>query len=446
MTYLDLKDKYSRFIYDKYEIKEEDNIYKITYYFEIEGLAKFNPSLEINKKDIVNKNINHDFLNDLVFHIGLVELISYWKCAMPKEVIINCGYLNEDQIQWFKKMYYYGLGEFFYQNNINISMSDFMFIKCLGKKNNYQVTYEGKGNLIPVGGGKDSLVTLSILSGEYDNNTAFVINPKKAHNESIEVTKYENKSIFVKRNLDKKIIDLNSEGFLNGHTPFSALVSFVSLLVAYLSNKKYIVLSNENSANEANVVGTNVNHQYSKSYEYECDFNNYVNEYFNIDIHYFSLLRPLSEIQIAYLFSKHKEYFKVFRSCNVGSKKEGWNWCCNCAKCLFVYIILSPFISKEELLDIFGEDLFAKESLLDIFLELTGNSDHKPFECVGTYEEVNYAIMKTINKYKGNLPYLLEYYQKHFSLTKECDILHRYNEENSLPLEYANLVRGEIDG
>ena len=39
---------------------------------------------------------------------------------------------------------------------------------------------------------------------------------------------------------------------------------------------------------------------------------------------------------------------KIFKSCNVGSKSIPWNWCCDCPKCLFVYIILSPFLTKEE--------------------------------------------------------------------------------------------------
>ena len=444
MTYNEIKGKYPRFIYEKYELEDANDIYKITYYFEIENLKKFTPTLEINKKDIRNNNINKDFLNDLIFHIGLVELISYWKCAMPNEVIIKAGYLDEKQIKWFKKLYYYGLGEFFYQNKINISINDFMQIKCLASKNDYQVDYQGNGNLIPIGGGKDSIVSLNLLDIDHENNDAFIINPKAIHLECANISGYGDKTIIVKRALDKGLIELNTMGFLNGHTPFSALVSFITLLSAYLANKKYIVLSNEASANEANVIGTKVNHQYSKSFEYENDFNNYVKDNFKVDIHYFSLLRPLTELQIAYLFTKYPKYHQVFKSCNVGSKNEPWHWCCNCPKCLFVYIILSPFLSDKELLEIFGENLYAKEDLLDIFLELTGNSKHKPFECVGTYEEVNYAISRKIEKTAGDLPYLLKYYQDHFKLTPENNILKSYNEENNLNEYFDNIVKENI--
>lgn len=445
MTYNEIKGKYQNFIYDKYEILEKDDSYEVKYYFEIEGLKKFNPSLEISKKYIKNQNINLDFLNDLLFHVGMVELISYWKCAMPQNVIVKAGYLNCEQINWFKKLYYHGLGEFFYLNQIEVEQDDFMNIIVEGPKVNYDVKYSGEGNLIAIGGGKDSVVSISLLKNMYEQNDAFMINPKSVHLACAEVGGYKDKSVIVKRNLDKGIAELNSEGFLNGHTPFSALVSFVSLATAYLAGKKYIVLSNESSANESNVAGTKINHQYSKSYEYECDFNKYVKDNFNVDIHYFSLLRPLAEIQIAMLFAKFKEYHSVFKSCNVGSKSEPWRWCCNCPKCLFVYIILCPFLTEEELLEIFGEDLFAKEELLNTFVELTGHSVHKPFECVGTYEEVNYAISRKIEMIDGHLPYLLKYYKENFEIVPENNLLKGYNEENNLPPVFVDIVRKALN-
>ena len=121
------------------------------------------------------------------------------------------------------------------------------------------------------------------------------------------------------------------------------------------------------------------------------------------------MLRPLSELQIAKLFSRYEKYHKVFKSCNVGSKSSPWIWCCNCPKCLFVYSILSPFLYKDKLVEIFGQDMFENTLLLSTFIELCGYGEIKPFECVGTYSEVRYAVSETIRKYedKPNLPYLL---------------------------------------
>ena len=441
MTYTEIKDKYPNFIYDRYEINEDNVKYTFTFFFEIEGLCKFNPSLEIEKKYVTNNNINESFLNDLVFHIGLIELISYWKSVMSKNIIIKCGYLDSNQISFFKKLYYYGLSEFLFRNNIDISFDNFVNITTSGKKISYNVDYSGKGNLIPIGGGKDSFVTSELLKDM--NNTLFVINPKELHHVSVDAIGCD--AIFVKRNLDSTLLDLNSKGYLNGHTPFSALVSFTSLLVAYLSGKKYVVLSNEASANESNIDDKYVNHQYSKSYEYEKDFNNYVKDNFKVDINYFSFLRPLLEVQIAKLFSKLEKYHDIFKSCNVGSKTEPWHWCCACPKCLFVYIILSPFLDQYRLINIFGEDLYDNKVLLNDFLMLLGKGEHKPFECVGTYEEVIYAVNMAIARHRGDLPYLLEYYHDTFTDNIDFDILKRYNEDNNLPEEFDKILRGVIN-
>ena len=433
----ELRTKYTDFIYDKYEINDTGETYKITYYFEIPSLITFTPSYEI-KKDLLQRDID-DFAKYLIFHIGLVELISYWKCACPKNVEIKAGFIDEEQIKFFKKLYYYGLGEFFYKNGIDISEEEFMNIKVTGEKIDYHVDCHPEGNLIPVGGGKDSCVSLELLKGM--NNMPVAINPKEVHYECIKAAGYTD-MLSIKRTLDKKLIDLNNKGFLNGHTPFSSLVSFVTYLMAYLTNKKYIILSNEDSSNESTVIGTKINHQYSKTYEYENDFNEYTKRNFNIDIKYFSFLRPLSEFQIAMLFSNYKQYHKVFKSCNVGSKQTPWVWCGNCPKCLFVYIILSPKLYKNDLVNIFGKDLFEDENLLPTFKELIGDAKTKPFECVGTIKEVRYALSLTIKK-NDNLPYLLKYYKDNYELIDEPLEKH-YNETNNLPEEYETILKENL--
>lgn len=438
--YNELRNKYDTFIYDSYEIEELENTTKITYNFIVPSLTQYKPTLEVKKFKI------DSFTKNLIFHIGLVELVSYWKATCSKNVIIKSGYINKEQIEFFKKLYFYGLGELFYTNGITPNYDDFINIKCELKEQNIEIpNYVGNGNLIPIGGGKDSNVTLEIMKSDFEDNLCFIINPKQVTLSCAQTAGYSNEKIVtVKRTIDKNLIELNKQGFINGHTPFSALVAFLSYFNAYITGKKYILLSNESSANESNVDGTKINHQYSKTYEFECDFNEYTKKYFKIDIKYFSLLRPLSEYQIAMLFSNYEKYHEIFKSCNVGSKKEPWHWCCSCPKCLFVYIILSPFLYKEKLIRIFGEDLFEKEDLLDIFIELTGYGKTKPFECVGTYEEVRYAITKTISKLDKQ-PYLLKYYKEHFELENlNKNLENKYNRENNLNPYFENLLKSEL--
>ena len=442
--YAELQNKYSTFIYKKYTKEIIDNNLHITYYFEIPGLVEFKPTTDIPLYNVDLTKKDDNFINELIFHVGLVELISYWKCACPKNVIIEAGYLNEEQIALFKKLYFYGLGEFFYTNGIEPNIDDFMSIEIRHEKVTNNPTFTGTGTLIPIGGGKDSCVTLELLKHQ-NNNSCFIINPKPVTLKCAELAGYEQDNIITPtRRIDKELIELNKQGFLNGHTPFSSLVAFLSYLVSYIYDKKYIALSNESSANESNVEGTKINHQYSKTYEFESDFNYYTKKFFNIDIIYFSLLRPLLEYQIGMLFSKYEKYHEVFKSCNVGSKGETWKWCCNCPKCLFVYIILSPFLTKEERIEIFNEELYDREDLLETFIEIIGYSDTKPFECVGTYSEARYAVSKMIEK-EEELPFLLKYYKKHFELELDKEKIYEYNEINNLGDYYNNLVKKELD-
>jgi len=444
----EFREKYKEFYYNSYQIKEDEKEIYIEYEFEIQGLTKFNPNVKILKKDLKFKSLQSKEVQNMVFHMGLIELISYWKCTCSPKVIIKCGYLDEEQINWWKKIYFYGLGELFYTNNIKTNITDFMNIECTGNKLEYAKIEDNlEGYIVPIGGGKDSVVTLETLKFDKEKDYCLIINPKPVTLKCAEASGIRKENIIeIYRTIDKNLLDLNKQGFINGHTPFSAMLAFTSYFVAYLLSKKYVALSNENSANESNVIGEKINHQYSKSFEFECDFMEYSEKYLKAQVKYFSFLRPLNELQIAKIFSKHKKYHPVFKSCNVGSKESNWNWCCNCPKCLFAYIILSPYLYKDELVNIFGKDLYEKEELLTTFIELTGNGETKPFECVGTFEEVNFAISKTIEKMQNNeLPYLLKYYKENYGLVDTSnDITKKYYEENNLTEEQNELLKKEV--
>lgn len=396
-----LRNEYKEFIFDSYEVKKNSDELDIKYNFVVPGLAEFHPTWKIPYKNIVDAN--EDAINRLIFNLGMVELVSYWKIACPQNVIIKCGVLTDTQLQWWKKLYYNGLGECFYVNGIEAYEKEFMHLVCDYSKEQTDCTKPVKlhgiyeGCLVPIGGGKDSCVSLEVLKRIKDEKiTTYSVNRIEAVKKVIDVTDNKIGDILCRRTLDKTMLQLNSEGYINGHTPFSAIVAFSSVLTAALNGQKYITLSNENSANESTVKDSKVNHQYSKSYEFELDFNDYIATIVESDIRYFSLLRPLTEIQIAKIFASSDKYLEIFRSCNAGSKKG--IWCCDCPKCLFVYIILSPFLSQERLTEVFGENLLNKESLEKYFRELVGIDENKPFECVGTRSEVVASLKYIIEK------------------------------------------------
>ena len=423
-----LRKEFSTFTFERQTVKCENGTLKLAFDFNLDDRYRFCPTIEIPARPFLDwESVPREQLETLAFQIGMTELVSYWKIACPKRVMVKPFALTESQIRFWRKLYYNGLGEFLYLNGITVSEPDLMTIEAIGEKpfGRIGLTLEEK-SLVPIGGGKDSVVTLECLRGKMPV-LPLIVNPRGATLHCVETAGFkDDEFIEIHRTLDPTMLQLNAEGYLNGHTPFSALIAFISLLVAFGSRTRYIALSNESSANESTVKGTNINHQYSKSVEFERDFRNYVAGNMNESVQYFSFLRPLSELQIAKLFSECEAYHPVFRSCNVGSKTD--SWCGHCPKCLFTWIILSPFIEKEKLVAIFGRDLSTDSSLLPIFEELNGTAPVKPFECVGTVEEVRACVAAAENN----------------DFTAVNQILARFNDEHFLPSQFEQILKNRL--
>ncbi|MBN2237589.1 MAG: hypothetical protein JW729_08505 [Bacteroidales bacterium] len=403
---------FPRFIYKDYKYYFTNQHLYIEFEFELEASNKvdsvlFNPSLNLSiPENLYSQSLIAPELDAYVFNMGMVELISYWKAACPKELLVQANALDEKQIQFWKNIYWNGLGEFFYLNGIQTNENDFMKLRSISDKTwKLDTSIKSTKIMVPIGGGKDSAVSIELLKESGVGLIPFIINPRKASLDTVKQADVAGNQVLAYRKIDPKLIELNKKGYLNGHTPFSAMLAFTSLLQARLLNAKYIALSNESSANESSILDSHVNHQYSKTYEFESDFRQYYKSYIDSELEYFSFLRPLSELQIACFFSKFEAHHFSFRSCNVGSKMD--TWCCNCPKCLFTYTILSPFIKEEKLIQMLGENLLNKPSLQKSMTELQGLSTTKPFECIGTVSEVNLALQKAIeNNYSVSIAQL----------------------------------------
>ncbi|MCL2417410.1 MAG: hypothetical protein FWD02_05690 [Bacteroidales bacterium] len=425
--YLSFRKQFPVFTYESFHVARSDKKISIEFLFMVDEKIKFQPTISIPARSFYKiDELSDKQINLLAFHIGMIELVSYWKATCSPRVVIKPFALSSAQIEWWKKLYFQGLGEFFYVNEIATNLSEFMTIEPASdvvlEKQEFNLDEK---TIVPIGGGKDSVVTLELLRKSNVEIRPMIINPRGATLNCARVAGFEREQIIeVNRTICPRLLELNTKGFLNGHTPFSAMLAFVSLLTSAITGMKHIALSNESSANEATVLGSNVNHQYSKSLEFENDFRDYVRDFISEDFNYFSFLRPFNELKIAEYFSGFPQYHSVFRSCNVGSKED--IWCCNCAKCLFAYIILSPFIEPEKMIEIFGIDLLdvgARSAcplneggrtppLQYEFNQLIGIEKTKPFECVGTIDEVNTALNLYIQRFPDRSPTLIEYYKQ----------------------------------
>lgn len=446
MSLKELREKHPTFTYESYHIKKKGNGLYIKFLFRLGPNIEFKPGLFIPKVKLTNLSEIENF----VFHLGLIESISYWKSACSPKFIVKAGNLLPEQLVWWKDLIFNGLGEFFYRNGIRPS-SDFVELlsdsnQGLPMVNNHNLV----GDLILTSGGKDSAVTLEILSKIRHQQLHLLINPTEAAIQNVKLAGHKN-SLTIIRDIDPKLLELNQKKYLNGHTPFSAYLAFLGILVAHVLRYKSVIVSNERSSNEANIDSNNyiINHQYSKSYEFEKKFKDYLSKFLVKKIDYFSFLRPLYDLQVAQLFSGYAKYHTIFRSCNRGQKDN--TWCGNCPKCAFSFLVLFPFLDMEQILLIFGENYFQKVGLREFFYMLVGLRKNKPFECVGTYNESILAIALSIKKYGNNgkdtIPQLLTELEDALKLSdnkiKELEnlVLNAWNNENFLPQEFATILK-----
>jgi len=462
-----LRQAYPVFVYRDFDIKHTEGNTSVGFSFDAGDQYSFHPRWQIHYGNW-HKNLvaNPSKAEGWGFQLGMIEMVSYWKAFCSPYIETWCGALSEDQRAWWFKLYQHGLGEFFYTNGIDIPGDDMLeFITNHPDTDQHspgssepaadrlKVYPPPESVLVPVGGGKDSVVTLELLKRAGYQLIPFVINPRGATAGVLSQAGFPSGEIItMDRQMDPLLLELNKRGFLNGHTPFSAMLAFASSFVATRVGVKHVALSNESSANEPSVPGTMINHQYSKSLAFEKDFRSYAYQYLDEHINYFSLLRPLNELQIGALFSGFTDHHHVFRSCNAGSKQN--RWCGKCAKCLFTYVILSPFLPQHYLQEIFGANLFRDTELRSMLFDLCGDGRNKPFECVGTTDEVNTAVVYIIKhmEVKGEkLPDLLQAY-RHSHLYEKYqhqDIkehLQHFDDDHCLDARFETMVKEALEG
>ncbi len=391
MNFDELRKKHPEFIYHGFEIKNEKDHLEIYFDFEILPDIKFRP--EIILRNVFPHRKWEAGLDNLIFNLGMVELLSYWKATCSSKIIVKAGYLDKEQIKFWKNLLIKGLGEFFYTNKIDFTQKELVACEVRSHTSSGKL-FDGHlkdRDLVLVGGGKDSAVTLEMIRKSGKEFNCLLLNPTIA---AIKISKAAGckNPIIIKRTIDSKLLELNRQGYLNGHTPFSAYLAFLGTLSGVLYDYKNIVVSNEASSDEANVswMGQEINHQYSKTSEFEKDFRKYAKKYLISSINYFSSLRDKGELEISKSFARMPKYHKLFKSCNRGSKTN--SWCGKCPKCVSTYLTLYPFLENKTK-EIFGKDLLEDESLIPIIKGLIReNGAVKPFECVATIEEIKTAI------------------------------------------------------
>lgn len=361
--------------------------------------------------------IGTDVWEKLLDLTAIVLGVSYYKLLAPFVISAPEIALRETEKAFALDVYENGLGEFYARSELERFGRLSIEARADDRPPLPAPALKDRA-LLPIGGGKDSLVSVELLEMAGIDYTPFAVNPRGPILAS--VGKIGKAPVYVTRELDREMIRLGSEpGYYNGHVPSTAINSMIAALCALLYSYDRIVLSNERSASEGNAFhdGREVNHQYSKSLEFEVLMADILAGATGGALGYFSLLRPYSEARIARLFARETRFDRVFSSCNRNFKYDGHNgplWCGECPKCHFVFLILAPEMTKERLLGIFGQNLLAKPENEASFRELTGLAGQKPWECVGEILEAaaclyeltsrpEWAEEPIVSKLKGEL-------------------------------------------
>ncbi|MFZ5605664.1 MAG: UDP-N-acetyl-alpha-D-muramoyl-L-alanyl-L-glutamate epimerase [Pseudomonadota bacterium] len=327
--------------------------------------------------------------------LHLIAGVSYYKAAVPGEIRIEGAPIDAATAALLERVYRNGLGEFAYRNGLDLrdrlrfpaEDAPTPAAPALGLRPHA---------LVAIGGGKDSLVSIEALRAEGVAQTVTWIGGSQLIAACAAHTGLP--TLNIGRQLAPQLFEFNRQGAWNGHIPVTAVNSAILALAALVLGVDQVVFSNERSASYGSLIpGTGeVNHQWSKGWAFESAFGDHLQSHVAADLHYYSLLRPLSELAVARQFAKTDRYDAHFSSCNrnfhILGERPTSRWCGVCPKCHFVFLALAPFMPKPRLVGIVGRNLLDDPAQIPGFDALLEYQDHKPFECVGEGRESRAAM------------------------------------------------------
>ena len=327
--------------------------------------------------------------------LQLIAGVSYYKAAVPAEIVVEGEPLDAGTAAFLQELYEHGLGEFAYRNGLSLR-GKIVFPHAAGEGAAAPALGLRREALVAIGGGKDSLVSIEALRRAGVPQVVSWIGTSPLIRACAERTGLP--LLNIGRSLAPELFEYNKLGALNGHIPVTAVNSAILALGALLEGAGMVVFSNERSASYGSLIpGTGeVNHQWSKGWQFERDFAARLHAGVAADLDYFSLLRPFSELAVARQFARIDRYDAHFSSCNRNfhllGERPAQRWCGACPKCHFVFLALAPFMPKPRLMGIFGRNLLDEPDQAPGFDALLEYRDHKPFECVGEGRESRAAM------------------------------------------------------
>jgi len=334
----------------------------------------------------------------LIRALAIVEAFSYWKALCSPVIEVALPAPDDAELAWWQAFWPGAMGEFFYRNQIDYTVPGFLDIRG----------HADAGGDVPAGdraapagpplvlfsGGKDSLALARIVSASAGTAPVdfFLYNPGERLRGLAGSLASGGRLVEVRRAILPELLALNAAGHPNGHTPFSAYLAFAAMLTGYLRGNGPVMAGNSRSDDEPNVrsyLGRPVNHQWTKSSDFETAVRTYRDRWLPGVPGYSSPLRPLYEVQIIASLAGDVDAYLRTVSCN---QARGGGWCRSCAKCAWVFLATAALFGHDLAIRKTGGDMFADPALSGVYQEMAGLTGVKPFECTGSEDEVRAAI------------------------------------------------------
>lgn len=341
--------------------------------------------------------------------LHLVAGVSYYKAGLCSRFEFHQPSNARLAGEFLQTLYVEGLAEFAWVNKLDVE-SRVRFPQPAGDSRASAVPLELPDRaLLALGGGKDSLVGLELMRRAGVDCSPVCVGESRLIGETAEAAGLP--LLRIKRRIAPELIELNRAGAWNGHVPVTAINSAILLCAAILYGYRYIVFSNERSADQATLVsadGKAINHQYSKGSAFEAAFRQLIAGQVSPDIEYFSVVRPFSELGIVEHFSRLEHFHDIYSSCNRNFHIEGpriqGRWCGDCPKCRFAALSLALYLSPARVRQIMGRDLLDEPDQADGFRALCALGRDKPFECVGESGESRAAMreLASLQEWSGH--------------------------------------------
>lgn len=382
------------FIFDRYEFNESTR--EAAFYYNFDNFDTFVERTVFAEAADYDDAVLQKVLSLAFLLIGT----SYCKIYPGVKVQFTTLKIDQWQADFLNKVYQEGMSQYAFENSL--TRDDLAHFTANSESETTGAVYQGQGTLSLQSGGKDSLLTAQLLAKKDQPFDSLYVASRGKHYPKF-LDDLPGQLHVAERQLDLTSLKKHADsGGLSGHIPVTFVVLSLSLIQAVLLNKKTVLASIGHEGEEPHdwIGDLPVTHQWSKTWQAEQLFAEYVRRYISPDIQVGSPLRKYTELRIAELFSENawEKYGHLFSSCNVANYRQGndnstLGWCGNCPKCANSFLLFAAFLPPQELTSLFaGEDLFQKPSLEHTFKGLLGvDGVMKPFECIGEIDELRYA-------------------------------------------------------